>query len=334
MGGSYTIIGGYGDNLYIIKPQNSFGPYMFYMYNINSQVYTYTGTTSAGNDIQCYTIENNIIYYISTSSMNGSNPSLYGYDCNSNANTLICDKFTQVCEAGYYYDRYLRLFRYSNKSYAICDYTNGNGNKCILVELDHNSKTSTKITNLEILSRNIYGIVKSNNLMYICCAYGYNSDFMYWTFDGSTAESYRPSIPCDIINIRIFSYNNIIYSLDTKFLSSFNPKTNTFTSLLPSKYIGLAEVVPYNNVFYCRNGINNNLSCSTILVNSSCNPYTVVINPGKGYSTGLIDNSENSGDNTRYLSEFSGASYFGASGTEESSPIYYGNGSQWIKFKN
>ena len=129
-----------------------------------------------------------------------------------------------------------------------------------------------------------------------------------------------------------------IYCLDENFLYSFDPKTNAFTALFTSKFKAITGVTPTDNIFFIENYNTFEspriIIISPIIVNSSCNPYTVVINPGKGYSTGLIDNSENSGDNTRYLSEFSGASYFGASGTEESSPIYYGNGSQWIKFKN
>ena len=59
---------------------------------------------------------------------------------------------------------------------------------------------------------------------------------------------------------------------------------------------------------------------------------TIVISLGDKYGTRLFDNSENTNNNTRFICHFSDADYY--ENGILSLPMYYGNGSQWIKFKN
>ena len=66
-------------------------------------------------------------------------------------------------------------------------------------------------------------------------------------------------------------------------------------------------------------------------------PYTLIIQRGDTnngvYVTAFADMSIISGSNNRFQTGFDDAWYFGAS-SFETTPIYYGNGSSWVKFKN
>ena len=66
-------------------------------------------------------------------------------------------------------------------------------------------------------------------------------------------------------------------------------------------------------------------------------PYTLIIQRGDTnngvYITAFADMSVIAGSNNRFQTGFDDAWYFGASAFE-TTPIYYGNGSSWVKFKN
>lgn len=68
-------------------------------------------------------------------------------------------------------------------------------------------------------------------------------------------------------------------------------------------------------------------------------PNTLIINRGNSnsgvYLTAINDNSEViKGNNNRFVSGFDDCFYFADSAFDWNSPMYYGDGSRWIKFKN
>ena len=68
------------------------------------------------------------------------------------------------------------------------------------------------------------------------------------------------------------------------------------------------------------------------------NQDTVIIQKGNNqngnYLTAIADTSIMSGGNNRFVSGFDDVFYFADTAFDWNAPMYYGNGSQWIKFKN
>lgn len=68
-------------------------------------------------------------------------------------------------------------------------------------------------------------------------------------------------------------------------------------------------------------------------------PYTLVLKINDShngpYSTAFVNTSSLiTGENNRFVSNFDDAFFIGENGIDTTDPIYYGDGTQWIKFKN
>ena len=73
--------------------------------------------------------------------------------------------------------------------------------------------------------------------------------------------------------------------------------------------------------------------------NKVYNPNTVIINKGDSqngvYLTNMFDTSYMIGNNSnRFVSGFDDCFYFADTAFDWNAPMYYGDGSRWIKFKN
>ena len=68
-------------------------------------------------------------------------------------------------------------------------------------------------------------------------------------------------------------------------------------------------------------------------------PYTLVLqisNSHDGpYSTAFVNASSLiTGENNRFVSNFDDVFFIGEDGIDTTDPIYYGDGTKWVKFKN
>lgn len=135
-------------------------------------------------------------------------------------------------------------------------------------------------------------------------------------------------------------YNNELYLFyedrginDSIYYCKYNGVSWTLIGKLNDKY--QKDAVSLNQYMYT----NGSSLYKYTLPNKVYNPNTVIINKGDSqngvYLTNMFDTSYMVGNNSnRFVSGFDDCYYFADSSFDWNAPMYYGNGSQWIKFKN
>ena len=170
------------------------------------------------------------------------------------------------------------------------------------------------------------------------CLYGTINNTMYISHDNSTMEAVA-TFPSDISIMYLAAYNNYIYVFSRN-IYRFDPSNNT--------YIKLDSTAPSDgNV--CPNDYLTSLYNNNVLLyaykNNIClfgkkpmDPNALVIyfnsNENAKYNTAIVDTSSLTNNNNRFLLGFDDVKLYDSNSNLDTSPIYYGDGTQWIKFKN
>ena len=174
----------------------------------------------------------------------------------------------------------------------------------------------------------------------------------HYTFDSngniSTLQDNNPAIGTNYI---VCIYNNEIHELFTNIGINDLYYTNGHYKYsgsnfeyvsTPSFRCSNSHAVNYNGniyLFYVRigNSYDNNFIFQS--PEKVYNPNTLIINRGDSctgsYLTAINDNSSViKGNNNRFVSGFDDCFYYADTAFDWNAPMYYGNGSQWIRFKN
>ena len=127
-------------------------------------------------------------------------------------------------------------------------------------------------------------------------------------------------------------YNGELHILSDSYHYKYNGNTWTQVSIPPLNAV--SKAVTYNNSIYIFNADGRASFTTPARV---YNPNTVILQRGDQhdgiYNTAIASTSI-TGDNSRFVSGFDDCYYFADSAFDWNAPMYYGNGSQWIKFKN
>ena len=113
----------------------------------------------------------------------------------------------------------------------------------------------------------------------------------------------------------------------------------TSVSTLPYMFGG-NQAIMYNDSIYILGSVVTQYSGNYCLFTSSENmfePYTIVMQRGDIYGiylTCFVSVPEIIGDHNKFLSGFDDIWYFGKDSFEMTDSMYYGNGTEWVKFKN
>ena len=190
------------------------------------------------------------------------------------------------------------------------------------------------------------------------CAVAYNgyiytfngTNKKYYTFNGSLWQEHAFPWPYTYMEARSIVYNNEIHLLGGDFSNGgekschyrFNGSTFTqISNSLPylSFYGGALAVYNYelHMLSGCRGSQTKHYKFQ--LPEKVYEPNTVIINKGDSqngtYLTAIADTSYMVGNNSnRFVSGFDDCFYFADSAFDWNAQMYYGDGSQWIKFKN
>ena len=120
----------------------------------------------------------------------------------------------------------------------------------------------------------------------------------------------------------------------------FDGTTWSEISTLPYDFKDGSAVI-YNGKIHILGGSNSLIKNSTYMLSSidNVNASKIVIyqNPSNDtgiYATNFISGVPITGENNKFPSGFDDVYYIDDSGNVEESPTYYGDGTQWIKFKN
>ena len=170
----------------------------------------------------------------------------------------------------------------------------------------------------------------------------------HYKFDGAKWTKLS-TLPYDFYHCSAVVYNNN----EIHILGGGTPNVNTGTyhykfdgttwseiSTLPHDFKNGSAVI-YNGKIHILGGSNSLIKDSTYMLSSidNVNASKIVIyqNPSNGtgiYATNFISGVPITGENNKFPSGFDNVYYIDDFGNMEKSPTYYGDGTQWIKFKN
>ena len=277
---------------------------------------------------------------------------LGGYDANSGNNNLHYlwddNSWTQLSSIPYDMGEYGGAVIYNNEIHVM-----GGGSD--VIKQDHykynlNTKTWTKDTEITTIVWKM-GTVVYNGEIHLLGGKSYSGNFnMHWAFNGTTWSA-GTLLPVNVERLSAVVYNNEIH-----ILGGINVLNETDKTLAKShyKYNGSVwtqvSTLPYEFYEGCAIVVNDTIhlfggNClhhyGFKAINSNVyDPQTVILekgttNSGK-YLTNISDTSviEGDGSNNRFVSGFDDCYYFADSSFDWNAPMYYGDGSQWIKFKN
>ena len=216
-----------------------------------------------------------------------------------------------------------KLYFQNNYGHDICSYDGST----VTTELSYTGQENTYYTNKNMLTLNgkIY--------MAYCC---YNaSTYILCVYD---VENNTFSKLCTLPNNNFGSiclYNNEINYIGNNIGNNihykYNITSNTFTRLSDTNCY--APLV-YNNAIYNVYDFRCVYEASTKVYN----PNTVIMIKtdlhNGNYLTNISDTSIISGVNNRFVSGFDDCYYFADTAFDWTAPMYYGDGTKWIKFKN
>ena len=210
-----------------------------------------------------------------------------------------------------------------------------------------NGSTLTRLCNANVLD-------STSTEIHIKCMVTYNGEIHMF---GSTSGAYHmvlktdsnnkytwqtSKVPIDNDAVPLFAcvFNNEIYlfyrtDFSHYYYCKYNGTTWTLIGQLSSTYY--RHCISLNNHIYL---VNDQKSLDMYsLPEKVYNPNTVIINKGDAQNgvhlTNMFDTSYMVGNNSnRFVSGFDDCFYFADSAFDWNAPMYYGDGSQWIKFKN
>ena len=337
-------------------------PYNGYIYacsSIDHKFFRYNGSTwtdigIAWNDFNDYTyiIYNNKIHLFG---LNYNRHYIFdGLSLTSVSDTTI-DYLTDR-------DNYSNdsIFVYNNTLYSISYYRREDMQSYICKYDDNNRKWSQFYSSYSLP----YG---ENSCVYRGLVYiiGGTKDTTYYPYTvwGGTAlytyDGTNVSKVCDLprqMNPQMFVYNNKIYmyfftandSILSTTLYTYDGSTFTlysYTQTINNLYkVDTGNIFVYNGEIHELVSLGNAYDGSPHYVFRSASkvysPNTLILykgTEGGKYLTAIADTSmitDDGKNNNRFLSGFDDAIYFADTSFDWTAPMYYGDGSQWIKFKN
>ena len=113
-----------------------------------------------------------------------------------------------------------------------------------------------------------------------------------------------------------------------------------YVSTIPYEAIDMGVVVIGNSIvlFGGETEINKKDRVYFTSPENIYDPHTLILQRGHEhngvYLTSITDTSAITGENNRFISSFDDVWYFGETAFEMTAPMYYGDGTKWIKFKN
>ena len=253
------------------------------------------------------------------------------------------------------------VFVYNNKLYYNSYYRSDDERVFIYIYDEANKNWNYKSN-----TNNMYGGTGEtcvyNGLVYIIGGYNGGTSYSPLYFNGTDLYTYNGSKFENICKLPIqmspqmFVYNNKIYmwifsadnpTLSTK-LYTYDGSTFTlysYTQTINNLYnVNVGNIFVYNGEIHELVSLGNNGSGSPHYVFRSASKVydsnTLILYKGAEggkYLTAIADTSmitDDGKNNNRFLSGFDDAIYFADTSFDWGAPMYYGDGSQWIKFKN
>ena len=141
-------------------------------------------------------------------------------------------------------------------------------------------------------------------------------------------------------------YNNEVHSLVYDYDGAKHYKSSDLINwqlvdTLPSKFVGVSKILVNNGDIHAfmTHNYGEYFHVQYQAPEKIYSSNTLIINRGNSnsgaYLTAINDNSEViKGNNNRFVSGFDDCFYFADSAFDWNAPMYYGDGSRWIKFKN
>ena len=184
-----------------------------------------------------------------------------------------------------------------------------------------------------------------NGEIHILGSYSLNCYTKHYKWNGSSWTSVS-TLPYDFYYGSAIVYNGEIHILgsysstcSTKHYK-WNGSTWTRVSTLPYNFHGGSAVVYNGENIYILGSSSNRRSYSAFTSPEKLfNPYTLIIQRGNTssgvYQACLVNTFDDIvGENNRLLTGFDDIWYFLETKLDTSSPVYYGDGTKWIKLKN
>lgn len=228
-----------------------------------------------------------------------------------------------------------------NNAFYFCKYDNDMSTYLYKYDI-----TDNKFINKGMIwNSSVYTMTVCNGLIYFAGAdYSRINNYLYsyngYSFTQHSRAPYRLDGSCGI------SYNGFVYVFggfwNQKDYSRYNPIDNTWTTMgtMPIKIENNSCSAAYSPMLY-NNGIyfkNNQMFKASEKI---YDPNTLILQRGETgagkYITAfsnLTESVTSSNNKNRFVSGFDDVFYFTDIAFDWNAPMYYGNGSQWIKFKN
>lgn len=290
----YLLCSGYTDG-----DASAYGQHLL-KYNESSDIFTYIETP-----VSTLSLDNGTVYDDSIIYWNGTSESFYKYD--GNTFTRMYKPFnnikTQNPQAGGFisYNGQLHIFGNGNTNTSPdgCSHNTHYG----LTPNTYGSFNATSYNKLPVEMKGCAAVLYNNNIHIIG---GNNKNHYMWNNGNDTYTL--------ISNV---SYTNFLGT----YIRNGNIEIMADNMLYPGKHHMII-----NEKFQSPEKVYN--------------PNTLIINRGSAqngtYLTNISDTSviEGDGSNNRFVSGFDDCFYFADSAFDWNASMYYGNGSQWIKFKN
>ena len=333
------IAGEYGGFLYLVNVDGG-----IYRYAPSADTFTYI--TSIGQRLlinqHVYVMVGSVIYYMTQTIDNSYvKYDLYSFNIANNKNTLL-----KTIEAGYSYSSsglysFYTLFEYNGTLFSIKYRADGatNGTPTALIgnaSIGALLPTKSVVTEIAVYKGKIY-------------AWGNNVGML--VYNGSSWAS-LPAKSASKASLSVFNNELHYLFILNSACAHYKYDGNSFTELtritssLNTGYGSEIVAAPLNNSLYIY--INNNSSISPentrgnhmyeyTLSYLQFDSYTVILQRGETgngvYQTAFANLSEVVSGINRFISGFDDCFYFAVNGFENA-PMYYGDGSKWIKFKN
>ena len=236
-----------------------------------------------------------------------------------------------------YYIYKCNLVSYNNTLYCICkDNANGisiykiNNDSTVTNVATYNQNVGSYWLSVEILNGNVYIIIdgvlySTNSLESITLS----KKFQIPNYNNGNGGT------CIKDNMMHIFYDRAHYVTDGN--------TITQISTLPHRHYYSGGCIIYDDLHIIGGNPDNTSSSADHIKFQSpqkvYSPNTLIINRGNSnsgvYLTAINDNSEIiKGNNNRFVSGFDDCYYFTDTAFDWTAPMYYGDGTKWIKFKN
>jgi hypothetical protein len=321
-----------------------------HIYIININNWTITDTGSKLYDVWENTSSNicnigSYLYYLGYSSSSYGDGNLFVYKYN-----IINKTTTKIYNVSYFdYGHNLILCKPFMYNDHLCIGFYDNSSTISFNIYDFVSKSSI-ITGPTYFSHNTIDpvVIYNGCIYYVDINVNGGSDYGLYRYNGVWTRISIPDIDTNNFPYNtpyLLLYNNELHLLCCtryKYHYKYNTVNNSFIKLADPAFRYSPENSYYlavDNDIYIFMQASNVYSHEVIKYSLSYNvfdPNTLIIQRGEDngkYKTAFADLTKSVSGVNRFISGFDDCYYYGT-GSFEAAPMYYGNGSQWIRFKN